>query len=372
METPRVISQEDALRQQLQTLESELLWRRGPISKLAYYVANIRYIASEHPGKLAIAVFCCLKDLPFNPFDYAINTKNENLTAPEKQKLSLKQGENWFGRFIAYYCSLDSHLLDVYKRKKDAQGIPLAEPDRPTLTGILRDPGSPIFDKIFKDKVPYITFLERKNYGLDLIVKAFPISGQNRELIGIVSFTHDITPYIEQQNMISDSVAQTRNAAEKIFTHTHQMQDIAQEIQKFTADAGLVKNQVGTLIGGVKTLENSLLDLIEELRFLAFNANLQASHSGIAEKRFLVIAREMKSLLDNMMDSIHFLTSVEGQVRQIETDNVSKFQIISDLSQKINTVANNLQAEGENYEKLIETISNAEQSQRRYVQFLTV
>ena len=59
------------LKQENLRLQEELAWRRSALGRLEYHAKNAHFIATEHPGKVAIAVFSCLDELPFDPFDFA-------------------------------------------------------------------------------------------------------------------------------------------------------------------------------------------------------------------------------------------------------------------------------------------------------------
>ncbi len=355
------------LQQDNERLQYELAWRNSAYGRLEHYSKNLHFIASEHPGKLAIAVFSCLEHLPFNPFDYALDVENKYLSQPSRQRLSLKPGDNWFARFIGYYCSLDSHLLDIYKKKKDEHGVPLAESDRPTLTGVQSDPKSPVFNQVMETKQMYRTFLPKETYGADMIVKVFPLFDETHNLIGMVSFTHDITLHLEQQNKISEGLGRLQNSATSLLGQVNTVQEVSASINGFSQGIDQLEEEIQKLISNVHTLEQNSFSSIRAIQMLSINAGVEAVRAGEAGKGFQVIANEVKRLTEEMAQSIQYLESVVTQIHTIKDGSVDKLQSINELAQKIHAIAQKLQGESVSYQSILSTISSAEESYKNFI-----
>lgn len=364
-------AQIQVLQKKIEALRTELNWRKGGFARLEHYVANTRYIASEHQGKVAIAVFSCVADLPFDPFDHALSVENSPLSRTTIEKFRLKKGHTWFRRFIAYYSSLDSHLLSIYKDKEDQKGNKLAEHNRPTLTGVLCDPQSPVFDRVYKQKTPFSNYLDRATYGLDMIVKVFPIFDDLGELMGMVSFTHDISIHLEQQILINDGLKNIQSSAHKIFSHVGNVQKVSSEIHSFSSNIEKLENSMDALIKGGRTLEESLHQSVEALKFLSLNLKISASQVGIEGKKFSVIAEEAYKLIDSMGQTVKNMSTVITQMHDIKGDGVDKLKSVNHLSTQINHIAEELKNEGVGYQSLIDTISLAEKGYRDYIKNMT-
>jgi len=227
----------------------------------------------------------------FNPFDYALDVKNKSLEDASKSKLSLNSDETWYARFIAYYTTLDSHILNVYKEKKDDRGKPLVERSRETITGVRSDKKSPIFDSVLQSRNPYLTVLDRKNYGIDIIVKAFPIfSGE--KMMGIVAYTQDITSYADQKILIENGLNNIQLSTKTILEEVESVREISTNLNNFSKDAGEFEVAIKVLISDITDLKRTLLISLGQLQFLSFNTRIEASHAGEFGKGFSVIAME--------------------------------------------------------------------------------
>lgn len=354
------------LEQENLQLKNDLAWRQNAHALLEHYVKNIKIVAAEHPGKLAIAVFSCVPILPFNPFLYALDTQNQPLV--HAQHRSLPSSDDWYGRFIGYYCTLDSHLLDIYKKKKNDQGQPLAEADQKTLTGVMRDLQSPVFNEVLETKKTYRTFLPRATYGSDMVVKVFPIFDDQQHIIGMVSFTHDITLHLEQQSRISDGLKQINESAMSIMKQVGTVQEVSHAIQDVSQGIDHLENDIQELIVGVNNLDQNLKTSIRAIQMLSVNSSVEAARAGEAGRGFKVISNEIHSLTGEMAKTVHHLENVVIQIDSIKNDSVDKLYKIHELSETINTLVESLKNESMNYEDLLETISHAEASYKDFVQ----
>lgn len=360
----------ERLRQENSTLKQEIAWRSGPLGVLEYHCKHLNIIASEHPDKLAIAVFSCVKALPFDPFAFALGKDNRPLEREEKNSLGLVGSEDWFGRFIGYYSSLDSHLLEVYQNKLDDLQRPLAPKNTLTLTGVQVDKNSPVFNKVMNSKEPYHTVLKRADYGLDLVVKVFPVLDEKLNVLGMVSFTHDITAHLEQYNVITQGLQTIQQSAHTIFEDIDQVKVVAASIQSFSRDMANHDLSIKDLLNQLQSLEKSLTQFIGTVEILSLNARIEAASSGDQNHRFGVIADEISVLTKKMFINTEKLKNIMTQLMKLKALSGDKIVRIEELSSRMNAISQNLSQEGTNYQTLLSTIENAEESYERYVDSL--
>lgn len=370
------MSELESLREQIQQLteenrelKSELAWRKGKYSVLEQYARNIRYVAAEHPGKLAIAIFSCVKELPFDPFDYALGVNNRPLPDDEEHNAQkqLNEGEDWFGRFVGYYCSLDSHLLDLYKTKVDDSGTPLAPANQKTLTGILCDQKSPVFNEVYQTKKLYRVFLNRQQYGLDLVVKVFPVLGEDHKIIGMISFTHDLTVHMEQRSIVSNGLVKIQNSTAVLSEEIEKVQQVLAEAKEFSKDVHEQDMEVEELTNGVNSMEFSLLSSIRIVKQLSLNASIEAIGAGKFGKGFQIIASEIKGLTEEMTSTVKRLDTIVDKINEMKRANTQKMTQINTMINHISKIADSLENEGRNYQQLVEDISKAETSYNEYL-----
>lgn len=361
---PQESSQVLELKAQLASLEEELNWRRGKWGVLEHYVKNIRYIAAEHPGKLAIAIIGATETLPFDPFSCALDIHNHPVQTP----LSLAEGEHWAGRYLAYYSSLDSHLLAVYQNMKNAKGLPLAPRSAQTLTGIPKDPNSRLFDRVCQSRQTYKAFLDRAKFGSDLIIKAFPLFGPEGEILAVVSFTHDVSSYLDQKGMISEALSELRTATAELFSNLDKVQEVSGRIDHFSKGVNQLEQEVQSVSDQVKGVAQNFDEAARKIKMLSLNAKIESSKAGESGRGFTVIANEIQNLTTQMRQTIDRLERMNGSLAHIQEESVGKLSKINELTNEIGTLATGLQKEGEHFEALIDSIGEAEKRYEAFVQ----
>ncbi|OGH00365.1 MAG: hypothetical protein A2600_10490 [Candidatus Lambdaproteobacteria bacterium RIFOXYD1_FULL_56_27] len=353
------------LQAKLAQLEQELSWRRGKWGVLEHYVKNIRYIAAEHPGKLAIAVIGATESLPFDPFSSALDTQNHPVQAAG---LALPPGEHWSGRYLAYYSSLDSHLLKVYQDMKTPKGTPLAPKSAQTLTGIPKDPNSRLFDRVCQSRQTYKAFLNREKFGSDLIIKAFPLFGPAGEILAVVSFTHDVSSYLDQKGMISEALSELRTATAELFSNLEKVQEVSGRIDHFSKGVNQLEQEVQSVSDQVKGVAQNFDEAARKIKMLSLNAKIESSKAGESGRGFTVIANEIQNLTTQMRQTIDRLEKMNGSLAHIQEESVGKLSKINELTNEIGTLASGLRKEGEHFESLIDSIGEAEKRYEAFVQ----
>ena len=324
------------LQAKLAQLEQELSWRRGKWGVLEHYVKNIRYIAAEHPGKLAIAVIGATESLPFDPFSSALDTQNHPVQAAG---LALPPGEHWSGRYLAYYSSLDSHLLKVYQDMKTPKG-----------------------------RQTYKAFLNREKFGSDLIIKAFPLFGPAGEILAVVSFTHDVSSYLDQKGMISEALSELRTATAELFSNLEKVQEVSGRIDHFSKGVNQLEQEVQSVSDQVKGVAQNFDEAARKIKMLSLNAKIESSKAGESGRGFTVIANEIQNLTTQMRQTIDRLEKMNGSLAHIQEESVGKLSKINELTNEIGTLASGLRKEGEHFESLIDSIGEAEKRYEAFVQ----
>lgn len=328
-------------------------------SSLEHYSKHILTLAEQIPGQLAIALFSCVEELSFDPFKFAMDNKNQSLSSGEVAPYRLKPGENWYGRFVGYYSSLDSHLLDFYKTMKNEDGGLLLDPNQPTLTGVRSDPNSPVFNHIIEKKAPFWMFLEKEKYGFDLLVRAFPILGEEEELIGMVTYTHDITLHLDHQKEIAGGLNDIKDSANKLYGEIEIVQEVARQLGNLSSDIDFLQEVVEGALHKVDMLDDSFSTDILQMKTLALNTKIEAARSGSAGTKFRVIADESHDLVRKMANTVGRLKELIGSIQTLKKESLDKLTDVNSLTEKINSTADNLQTDGKTLTEFVKTIDKA-------------
>lgn len=358
MEVERLKKENNRLLSENEKLAQNFSHKKSHAS-LEHYSKHIVRLAGEIPGQLAIALFSCVEDLSFDPFKYAMDNKNQILSSQQTNPFKLKSDENWYGRFVGYYSSLDSHLLDFYKTMKNESGTLLLSPDQPTLTGVQSDKNSPVFSHIIEKKAPFWMFLEKEKYGFDLLVRAFPILGDDYELIGMVTYTHDITLHLDHQKEIAKGLGDIKQSANKLYQEIEMVQSVAHQLGNLSSDIDYLQEIVEGALHKVDMLDDAFSTDIMQMKTLALNTKIEAARSGAAGNKFKVIADESHSLVEKMAATVSRLKDLSDSIQTLKNESLNKLTDVNELTIKINKTADNLQTDGKTFTEFVKTIDKA-------------
>jgi methyl-accepting chemotaxis protein len=96
-----------------------------------------------------------------------------------------------------------------------------------------------------------------------------------------------------------------------------------QEINLSNAEITEGIRQLSTQIDGVRDLVNSINDIADQTRIIAFNAELEAVRAGAAGRNFHIVAAEIRRLADSTMNSTQEIRQRIADVQNASRDLVS-------------------------------------------------
>lgn len=203
-----------------------------------------------------------------------------------------------------------------------------------------------INENIYIKKKSFFSIFEAKEYGFTFKASAVPIVNEEKEVVGWIGTSIDITDY------------------ERIVTATEQLKNSLGETKLTTSDiastAVNLSEKVNSLIENTENTEKLIIEgseaikLIENIakqsNLLGLNAAIESSRAGEYGKGFSVVAGEMRKLAQNSAESSKRISDALNQMSY-------SMKVIIDTINELGEISTNQAAGLEELSATVEQIS---------------
>ena len=114
------------------------------------------------------------------------------------------------------------------------------------------------------------------------------------------------------QSMTEISLRRSKDGAEAIKAVSDNMEEIHDDNSKYRAEIDELRDRTNQISDVMEIIS----DIAEQTKLIAFNAALEASSAGVEGRRFKVVAGEIRSLTDKVMEAT---TSIDVAIKDIQS-----------------------------------------------------
>ncbi len=189
-----------------------------------------------------------------------------------------------------------------------------------------------LFKSLLTEKSQF-SVLPEKVFGVPILAYAFPIFDRNKDIIGSISFSNDITQIVNnarslgnivdtESDQLLNSIARTlKEELEKSEVTSHQLKD----------ESDLTRTIASFLLNKSK----EVIGITEKLKVLALNTAIEATKVEGGGKGIGIIASQMRRISEMTKEIINEVYKKSNQLSQSSGQVLKKSVYLEEISQKL-------------------------------------